>query len=180
MKRAAIQNSFVAIAGSTLPPGYGPYSDGPSHPAGPCVQGDPDYVRTSFTLGTTNGPPNYWCGSGVTDTMNGQIDDAYGLMVVANLLGAAAWVLVTMVAQGSTALVGRKYAYEGVVGTMLASALFALCSVGVFDSSGIKNSFCSTLDPDSGDGVQLYCGYYDGFFAVRFGSQVGAGASHWE
>ena len=160
LKRLAIQNNFVATL-SNLGTGYVPYTkpDG-SHPAGACVRGDPDWVSQNPPLGQSgNGPSNYWCGSGVTDKMNGQIDDAYGLMVVSALLGGVAWVLVTMVMQGSTALVGRQYAYEGVVGTMLASAFFALCSVSVFDASGLKNSFCSVFDPDANIGVYVsVCG----------------------
>ena len=165
LKRLAIQNNFVATT-SNLGPGFVPYVSAGGHPPGPCVRGDPDWVNTNPPLGQSgNGPSNYWCGSGVTDKMNGQVDDAYGLMVVSALLGGVAWVLVTMVMQGSTALVGRQYAYEGVVGTMLASAFFALCSISVFDASGLKKSFCSVFDPDANTGV--YCGYYDGFFAVR-------------
>ena len=158
LARAAIQNSFVASS-STLP-ANGP-TPNPSHPGGACVRGEADWVY----LFNGEGPNNYWCGTGVTKLMNNQIDDAYGLMVVACLLGGVAWVLITMVNQGSTALVGRKYAYEAVAGVMVASALFALCSVGVFDASGIKKAFCNAFDPDASFGT--YCGYYDGFFAVR-------------
>jgi hypothetical protein len=157
--RAAIQNNFVATP-SNVGIGNVPYENLPSHPAGPCVPRQADWRSTQGTIGqAAEGPSNYWCGSGVTDKMNGQIDDAYGLLVVSALLGGVAWVLMTMVMQGSTALVGRQYAYEGVVGTMLTSAFFALCSVSVFDASGLKNSVCSVFDPDANIGVYVsVCG----------------------
>ena len=159
LKRAAIQNNFVASPANLLP-GWVP---NPAHSASnfACVRGEADFTTSIGGLG----PQNWWCGSGVTNKMNGQIDDAFGLMVVATLLAAFAWVLMTMVAQGNSALVGRPYAYEAIAATYIASAFFGLLSVAVFDASGLTKAFCSVFDPDANVGV--YCGYYDGFGAVR-------------
>ena len=158
LKLAAIQSNFVATAAS-IPAFATPFAHLNS-PVGPCVRGDPDW---SYGLNNGIGPYNWFCGSGITAKMNAQVDDSLGLMIVGTLLAGIAWILMTMVMQGSTALVGRAYAYEAVCGTMVASGFFTLCSVGVFDNSGIKKAFCNVFEPNG----TTYCGYYTGFDAVR-------------
>jgi hypothetical protein len=97
--------------------------------------------------------------------VNSAVDDTLGLMVVSCICTGFAWLFMTMISQGNVAT-QRKYFYEATCGLMVASAFFTMCAASVMDGSQLKNIFCGVFDPDADiDGV--YCGYGDGFYAVR-------------
>jgi len=110
------------------------------------------------------GEQNFWCGTKMSTKVNSAVDDTLGLMVVSCICTGFAWLFMTMISQGNVAT-QRKYFYEATCGLMVASAFFTMCAASVMDGSQLKNIFCGVFDPDANIGV--YCGYGDGFYAVR-------------
>ena len=177
IKRAAIQANYVAPINNP-PTGYypntgtgGPTNINPDGSCKPPFRSD-DGGMTAVIDMCTNSPGtgsgcrgeyNWWCGSKMSNKINGQVDDTLGLMVVSCILSGLAWLFMVMISQGNPTT-QRKYFYESVCGCMGAASFFSMCAVSVFDASGLKTTFCGVFDPDSNTGV--YCGYYDGFFAV--------------
>jgi hypothetical protein len=100
----------------------------------------------------------------MSNKVNSAVDDTLGLMVVSCICSGFAWLFMTMISQGNVAT-QRKYFYEATCGLMVASAFFTMCAASVMDGSQLKNIFCGVFDPDANIGV--YCGYGDGFYAVR-------------
>lgn len=180
LKRASTQATFVlpnSPYANTAANGYATNNVGPnSDPSkgGKCSPPDRGTGYIDVCTNLPSAPPNnicrgeqnWWCGTKMSTKVNSAVDDTLGLMVVSCICTGFAWLFMTMISQGNVAT-QRKYFYEATCGLMVASAFFTMCAASVMDGSQLKNIFCGVFDPDANIGV--YCGYGDGFYAVRGG-----------
>ena len=106
-------------------------------------------------------------------SLNADFQATKGLLSFACFLAILSWLLMSAVYGGNATILSIQKIFT-VIGVLMGSGcFFCLVAVATFAGAGIKDVFCTVLDPDTLQN-STYCGYSDGFGAAVAGIVLSA------